>query len=196
MINTVINSKQSLKTERPFNTQKERIIFIGQPGSGKSTLAKNLSQNLGWLFIDSDSLLEAWYGVELENLKNNLGLTDFLKAEANIILSLDVNRCIIATGGSVVYSQQAMQYLKNIGLIVYLKIDYQTLVQRVSRHPYRGLIIQSGQRLIDIYQERTPKYEFWADYCLQTDHCPISQCIQKIKDWYNDLIAPKTNQGL
>ncbi len=201
MANTYTNLESAKTTEDNssqnfFNSQKERIVLIGMPGSGKSTLAQGLGQSLGWLFIDTDSLLEAWYGVLLEDLKNTLGLTYFLKAEEKMILSLNVERCIVATGGSVIYSPEAMHYLKNTGLLVYLKIDYQTLVQRISDHPRRGLIIRSGQRLADIYRERTPKYESWADFSLQTDNTHISQCIQKIKDWYYELIKSKTQKGV
>jgi shikimate kinase len=158
------------------------------PSSGKSTLAKGLAQTLGWLCIDTDSLLEAWYGVTLEELKNRFGNTTFLKAEEQTICTLSVTRCVIATGGSVVYSPQAMDYLKTIGLVVYLKIDYQTLVRRISEHPNRGLIIQSGQNMADIHKERTPLYELSADVTLQTDHHSLHQCIQTIQEWYYDQL--------
>ncbi|MGM0759493.1 MAG: homoserine kinase [Thermodesulfobacteriota bacterium] len=157
------------------------LVFIGMPGSGKSTLASAMARTLGWACLDTDHLMEAWYGLPLEALGQALGLNHFLQAEERTLLSLDVKRCIIATGGSAVYSSQAMQALKRSGVIVYLQADYPTILQRVSRHPDRGLAMQPGQSLYDLYVERRNLYERYADLSLSTATASVQDCIHKLE---------------
>ncbi len=174
-------------SKHPFFEQEAQnhlcLSLIGMPGAGKSTLADSLARELDWAFVDTDLLLQSWFGLTLEELRNRLGNTAFLQAEEQMVLRLWLQRCIIATGGSVIYSQQAIQKLKDIGLIVYLQAGYQTIASRVSCHPERGLILGQNQTLHDIFLERTPKYMAAADLVLSTEEYGLKQCVQKIKDW-------------
>lgn len=163
------------------------ITFIGMPGSGKSTLASGLAERLGWAFLDTDHLMEAWYGLPLEALRNSLGLDQFLEAEEETLVSLDVNRCVIATGGSAVYSSRAMQALKSSGVVIYLQADYATISRRISRHPERGLVMQPGQSLFDLYLERRELYERYADLVQSTASASIQNCIQTLERSVYDL---------
>ncbi|MFW5932469.1 MAG: homoserine kinase [Desulfohalobiaceae bacterium] len=159
------------------------LTLVGMPGSGKSTLAKHLAQELGWAFVDTDLLLQAWFGLPLQELREKLGNAYFLQAEEQIVLRLWLQRCIIATGGSVIYSQQAIQKLQDIGQIIYLQAGYPTIAHRVFQHPQRGLVLKPDQSLEDIYLERTPKYLAAADLALSTEDYSLQQCVAIIKDW-------------
>ncbi|MFO8032852.1 MAG: homoserine kinase [Desulfohalobiaceae bacterium] len=175
--------------KHPFFEQDPKhfcLTLVGMPGAGKSTLAISLARALDWAFVDTDLLLQAWYGLPLEELRERLGNADFLQAEEQIVLGLWLQRCVIATGGSVIYSQQAIQKLKDIGQIIYLQAGYATISNRVSKYPQRGMILQPEQSLQDIYLERTPKYEAAADLILSTEENSLQQCIKKIKAWMHD----------
>jgi shikimate kinase len=159
------------------------ISLIGMPGSGKTTLGRALAAALSWAFVDTDHLLESWYGLPLEALRNRLGKEGFLTAEEDALVSLDVARCIVATGGSVIYSPAAMKRLKNIGEIVYLQADLETITARVAQNPERGLVMAPGQTIEGLYRERIPIYERYADMTLRTDECSLESCLTRLKDW-------------
>ena len=166
-----------------------RIILIGMPGAGKSTLGSALAKRLGWAYLDTDRLMESWYGLPLEALRRALGSEQFLQAEERTLLDLDVRRCVIATGGSAVYSSRAMRALKSSGVVIYLQADYSTISHRVSQQPERGLVMQPGQTLMDLYQERCRLYEKYADRILNTARGSIQDCIQTLESsfyahWY------------
>jgi shikimate kinase len=150
------------------------------PGSGKSTLANELARCLGWPWLDTDHLLEAWFGVGLEALKERLGRERFLRCEEEIVLDLWVTRSIVATGGSVVYSDVAMRKLQNIGPVVYLQADPEVISSRVAQNPDRGVIMQPGQDLSQIHAERKPLYEAYADLSLDTSQDGPRDCARHI----------------
>lgn len=170
------------------------LIFIGMPGAGKSTLASALARRLGWAHLDTDHLMEAWYGLPLEALRQALGREQFLRAEEETLLSLEVYRCVVATGGSAVYSPYAMEALKRNGVIIYLQADFPTISQRVGRHPERGLVMRPGQSLHDIYQERRILYERYADLVLSTASASIQDCIQKLEASIYELMPSETKE--
>jgi len=157
------------------------LIFIGMPGAGKSTLASALARRIGWAYLDTDHLMEAWFGLPLEALGKALGRERFMLAEEKTLLSLEVNRCVIATGGSAVYSHRAMQALKGNGVIIYLQADYPTISQRVERKPDRGLVMQTGQSLHDLYLERCTLYERYADLIVSTASGSVQDCIHNLE---------------
>lgn len=169
--------------KRPFFAQEGKsLILIGMPGSGKTTLGKALAQKLSWVQVDTDFLLQAWWGIDLENLRNILGLKKFLKAEEDIVLNLKLNRCVISTGGSVIYSDKAMAYLQRLGVIIYLKAPLKALQTRIAKAPLRGLALKPGQSLADLYQERTPLYTKYAHFSLNTTK-PLTWCVDTILTW-------------
>jgi len=153
----------------------DNIILIGMAAAGKSTLGKRLSKRLGWAFVDTDLLLEAWWGAPLQNIKDHLGLHAFMQAEAEQILRLHLRRSIIATGGSVVYSEAAMAHLKNQGCIVYTHSSYDTIARRLTNPLSRGLAIGPGQTLKDLYDERAPLYARSAQLTVSTDQAAPDQ---------------------
>jgi len=162
------------------NKEPRCVSLIGMPGSGKSTLAGELSRSLQWPWLDTDHLLEAWFGVSLETLKDRLGLEQFLLCEEELVLDLWVRRCIVATGGSVVYSDAAMRHLQNRGPVVYLQADPEVITSRVAQNPDRGLVMRPDQDLAQIYAERAPLYEAYADLVINTAENGLNDCVQRI----------------
>lgn len=159
------------------------IILIGMPAAGKSTLGRHLALRLGWAFVDTDLLMEAWWGASLQQIRDHLGLTAFLRAEAEQILRVHLNQCVIATGGSVVYSEAAMAHLQILGRIVCLASSYENIARRLTNPLSRGLAIGHGQTLKDLYEERAPLYARYAQVTVDTDGAtPEGICEAIIQD--------------
>lgn len=147
---------------------QSNIILIGMPGSGKSTCGVVAAKMLLKNFFDTDLLIQNLEGASLQNIIDTKGLDYFTNAEEQAILSLDIKGTIIATGGSVIYSDKAMQHLKSLGKIIYLHLEYEQMCSRISNLSTRGVAIKKGCTLNDMYNERLPLYEKWADV---TIHC-------------------------
>ena len=142
---------------------KSNIVLIGMPGVGKSTIGVILAKILGYHFLDSDLVIQEREGKRLHQIITEEGTDGFLKIENDVNASLEVERTIIATGGSAVYGKEAMAHLKEIGEVVYLKADYQTIKRRLGNLEKRGVALKPGQTLMDLYEERTALYEKYAD---------------------------------
>jgi shikimate kinase len=141
----------------------ENVILIGMPSSGKSTLGVLLAKLLGYDFIDTDLLIQKAEGKHLQDIINEKGLAYFKAREAETLLALACDRTVIATGGSAVYGKEAMARLKEISRVLYLKIDYDSLVTRLGDYSHRGVVLRNGCTLRDLYDERTALYEQYAD---------------------------------
>ena len=142
---------------------KSNIVLIGMPGVGKSTIGVILAKILAYHFLDSDLVIQEREERRLHRIIAEEGTEGFLKIENDVNASLDVKRTIIATGGSVVYGEEAMNHLKEIGQVVYLKADYETIRKRLGNLEKRGVALKPGQTLKDLYDERTVLYEKYAD---------------------------------
>ena len=142
---------------------KKNIVLIGMPGVGKSTIGVILAKILAYHFLDSDLVIQEREGRRLHQIISEEGTDGFLKIENDVNASLNVERTIIATGGSAIYGKEAMKHLKEIGEVVYLKADYETIEKRLGNLEKRGVALKSGQTLKDLYDERTKLYEMYAD---------------------------------
>ena len=142
---------------------KSNIVVIGMPGVGKSTIGVILAKIIGYHFLDSDLVIQDREQRRLHQIIAEEGTEGFLKIENDVNASLDVERTIIATGGSVIYGEGAMDHLKTIGEIVYLKADYPTIERRLGNLEKRGVALKPGQTLKDLYDERCVLYEKYAD---------------------------------
>jgi shikimate kinase len=156
----------------------ENIILIGMAAAGKSTLGRRLAKQAERrAFVDTDLLMEAWWGAPLQQIRDHLGLEAFLRAEAEQIQRLHLRRCVIATGGSVVYSEPAMAYLQSQGRIVYIESSFESIAGRLTNPLSRGLAIGPGQTLKDLYDERAPLYARFAQLTVNTDgESPDQSC--------------------
>lgn len=141
----------------------KNIILIGMPGAGKSTVGVILAKSLGMQFIDTDILIQEQTGRMLQEILDEDGPDAFKRIEEETILSLHPGRAVIATGGSVVCSRNAMAHLKSAGVVVYLEIAYEEMAKRLKNITTRGIVLLPGQNLRGMYDERIPLYERYAD---------------------------------
>ena len=159
---------------------KENIILIGMPSCGKTTIGTLLSKKIGYGYVDSDSVIVAREGKRLPEIIEEKGREGFLDIEAKVNSELCADRCVIATGGSVIYREQAMEKLKTLGRIVYLKLTYDTVAKRLGDLKERGVVLKDGFTLNDLYEERAPLYEKYADITVVLDGKTIKQSVNAV----------------
>ena len=159
---------------------KNNIVLIGMPGVGKSTAGVVLAKILGYRFIDMDIVIQEREGRLLKDIIEDEGIEGFIAIENDVNATVVAEKSIIATGGSVVYGREAMEHLKEIGTVVYLKIDYAAIEERVSNVKGRGVVLRDGQTLRDIYEERTKLYEKYADVIVDESGKNVEDTIEAI----------------
>lgn len=159
---------------------KSNIILIGMPGAGKSTVGVVLAKRRGCRFLDSDLLIQEQYDALLYELIASHGLEGFLKIEEEVNASIDAKRTVIATGGSVIYGQRAMEHLGEIGTVVYLKLSCETIKERLGDLNERGVALRKGQTLEDLYEERVPLYEKYADLIIDCEKKSIREIVGEL----------------
>ncbi len=164
------------------NEKVGNVILIGMPGSGKTTLGTELSELIGYGYIDSDSVIVAREGKRLSEIIADVGREGFLDIEAKVNSELCADRCVIATGGSVIYREKAMEKLKTMGTVVYLKLPYEIIAKRLGDLKKRGVALKEGFTLKDLYEERTPLYEKYADIVVELDGKAIADSVAKVKE--------------
>ena len=137
--------------------------MIGMPGSGKSTVGVLLAKALGCLFTDVDLLISHRAKKPLQRILDEDGLEAFLALEEEVGSRLRAENTVIATGGSMVISDKAMRHLKTLGTVVYIDVPFEEIERRVTNIKTRGIVFHPNQTLADVYRERKPLYERWAD---------------------------------
>ena len=162
--------------------KKGNVILIGMPGSGKTTIGTELSEKIGYGYVDSDSVIVAREGKRLPEIIEEKGREGFLDIEAKVNSELCADRCVIATGGSVIYRDYAMQKLKTMGKVVYLKLSYQTIEERLGDLKARGVALKEGFTLKDLYDERTPLYEKYADIAVELDGKTVPESVKTVAE--------------
>jgi shikimate kinase len=164
----------------PLPPKHRNIILIGMPAVGKTTVARRIAAAADLTFLDTDRIIEAETGKKLPELIRESGTDGFLATEDRICAALDVTDCIIATGGSVVYGENAMRHLSEIGTVVYLKLAYPLLQKRLHTPRERGVVLRRGQSLYDLYRERVPLYEKYADIVIDERNCYPTQTAERV----------------
>ena len=159
---------------------KENIVLIGMPGVGKSTLGVVLAKELGFQFVDADLLIQERENRLLKEIIAEDGVEGFLKIENDVNASIRAEKTVIATGGSVIYGSDAMEHLKEIGTVVYLKLDYETLDSRLGNLKGRGVVLKDDQTLKDLYDERIPLYEKYADVIVDEGGLDLEQTLTQV----------------
>lgn len=142
---------------------KRNVTLIGMPASGKSTVGVLLAKRLGYSFVDCDILIQEQEGRLLKEIIAQEGMEGFMAVENRVNASLHVKSSVIAPGGSVIYGKEAMEHLKEISTIVYLKLSYEEVKSRLGNLVDRGVVLKDGMTLLDLYNERVPYYEKYAD---------------------------------
>ncbi len=158
------------------------IILIGMPGCGKSTVGVVLAKLMGYRFLDSDLLIQGQENRLLSEIIEQEGLDGFNAIENRVNASVNVSRTVIATGGSVIYGKEAMQHLRSIGTVVYIRLPYEELARRLGDLTKRGVAIREGQTLSELYEERAPLYESYADIVVEEHDLSISETAMYIRD--------------
>ena len=165
------------------------FVFSGASGVGKSTAGVVLAKVLGYEFIDADLIIQQQEGKLLREIIAEVGTDGFIEVENRVNSQIEVEKSVIATGGSVVYGKEAMQHLREIGTVVYLKVSYDILEKRLHDIKGRGVVLKDGQDLRGLYEERVPLYEKYADITVCEDNLNVEQTIEKITEQLNKLEA-------
>ncbi len=163
-----------------MNMEKNNIVLIGMPGVGKSTIGVILAKELGYQFVDSDLLIQKRERKLLRQIIARDGVDGFIAIENEVNASIRAENSVIATGGSVVYGKEAMEHLKKIGTVVYLKLNYKSLEKRLGNLKGRGVVLRPGQDLRALYEERTVLYEKYADVVVDEENKDIETTLQTI----------------
>lgn len=163
---------------------RSNIVLIGMPGAGKSTLGIVLAKIMGMNFLDADLLIQNQCDRTLQKIIDALGPAGFIEVENQILRDVTAENTIIATGGSAVYSDEAMTHLAEIGTVVYLQISYDELKGRLHDLQERGVVLKGGigMSLHELYDERRPLYEKYADLTVNVDDLSITAAARKVAD--------------
>lgn len=163
---------------------RDNIILIGMPGAGKSTLGIVLAKIMNYDFVDADLLIQQQSDKTLERIIDALGPGGFIQVENQVLTQIEYERTIVATGGSAIYSEEAMAHLASIGRVVYLQIDYEELKGRLSDLSERGVVMKGGigMSLRDLFDERKPLYEKYADITVDVNDLSITAAARKVAD--------------
>lgn len=158
------------------------VILIGMPGAGKSTVGVVLAKKIGYSFIDSDLVIQETTGKMLHEIIEEKGIDGFNKIENEVNSSISADKAVIATGGSAVYGSEAMEYFEQIGKIVYLQLPYEEIADRLGDLNERGVSIRDGMTLRDLYNERVPLYEKYADITINCENKMIRDIVTEISN--------------
>ena len=162
---------------------KKSISLVGMAGAGKSSIGKQLADHLGFSFTDSDLLIEAEHKESLQRVLDKFGKENFLKIEEKVLMSIEFNNTVLATGGSAIFSQLAMDYLRSRSSIIFIKVPYDKIVERVSNFSERGFLKSSNQTIQQAFNERQLLYNHFADYEVVND-ASQEKCLKKILDLF------------
>ena len=161
---------------------KDNITLIGMPGAGKSTIGIVLAKVLGYDFIDSDLLIQKEEGKLLWEIMRDCGNDGFNKIEEKVNSQIQTSHSVIATGGSVIYGPRAIEHLRDISTVVYLKVSCSVLERRLGDLTKRGVVFKPGQTLLDLYKERVPLYEKYAHITVNVGHKTVQHAVSAIED--------------
>ena len=155
------------------------IVLIGMPGCGKSTVGVLLAKALGYDFIDCDLLIQKKCGMKLQDIINERGIEAFLAEEEAVLSALEAERCVIATGGSAIYSEAGMMHLKRNAVTVYVSLPLGEIERRLTNIKTRGVAMSAGTTIADLYAQRCPLYEKYADITLHAADMTIEQTVER-----------------
>mgnify|MGYP000974085752 CR=1 FL=1 len=158
------------------------IVLIGMPAAGKSTIGVILAKVLGLRFMDSDLLIQEQEQCLLKDIIARDGIDGFMDIENQVNRDISVVNSVIATGGSIVYGREAMEHLREIGLVVYIRLSYETITTRLGNIKQRGVVLREGQNLCSLYEERCPLYERYAHIVIDGEDLGTEELMEKIAD--------------
>lgn len=160
---------------------KSNIVLIGMPACGKSTLGVQLAKWFSKGFIDTDLLVQARAGESMQEFQNRDGLAAYQKLECETVRSVVCENCVVATGGSAVYCNDAMLHLKTIATVFFLDVPLSEIKNRIGDYSERGVVMKPGMTLDDLYDERRPLYLKHADHVLSCAEKTPDELIREIR---------------
>lgn len=160
---------------------RDNITLIGMPASGKSTVGVLLAKRLGYSFVDVDIVIQEKEGKLLKEIIAESGDDGFLEVENRINKELQVRHSVIAPGGSVIYGKEAMEHLKEISTVVYLKLSLNDVMERLGNLVDRGVVLKDGMTLKDLYEERVPYYESYADITIDETGLEAGKIVDELR---------------
>lgn len=169
---------------------KSNLVLIGMPGAGKSTVGVLLAKTLGMDFVDTDILIQRAEGRTLQDIIDLDGYLALRRVENEVIRRLQVKNCVIATGGSAVYNEQAMHHLAEDGIIIYLQASLQDIESRINDKSTRGIAKRPDQSFEDLYEERTHLYRRYANITTPTHNLSHEQVCENIISAIQELQEP------
>ncbi|WP_029695550.1 shikimate kinase [Lacrimispora indolis] len=170
----------------------DNITLIGMPASGKSTVGVLLAKRLGYSFVDVDIVIQEQEGRLLKEIIEAEGQEGFMAVENRINAGLSVNHSVIAPGGSVIYGKEAMEHLKEISTVVYLKLSYESVEERLGNLVDRGVVLKDGMTLRDLYEERVPYYEKYADITIDENGLDAGKTVDMLRAVMEERFGLKT----
>jgi shikimate kinase len=163
------------------------ITLIGMPASGKSCMARYLSKKLKMKTVDGDRLIEQVTGRELQEIIDNDGLDEFKRIEEEVLLTIKDEDMIVSPGGSAIYYPSVMENFKKHGIVVYLYASVEVIIDRLGDFSKRGVALRPGQTIYDLYDERTPLLEKYADIVVNCDGAAFGkyqvEALMKIQEY-------------
>ena len=138
-------------------------------GAGKSTIGKQLAKLLDFNFLDGDLIIEERINQSIQNFLDQHGGKEFTKIEEEVLLSINFDKTILATGGSAVLSDSAMQFLRKESEVIFLDVTYENISKRILNLSERGLVREPNQSLQETYDERLSLYRKYADHIVIND---------------------------
>lgn len=156
------------------------IILVGMPACGKSTVGVVLAKTINKGFVDTDILIQETEGKKLQEIINEKGNDYFHQVEENVLSTFQGENCVVATGGSAIYFENAINKMKQNGKVIYLKVSLDTILERLNNIKTRGVTLGEGQTIEDLYNYRIPLYEKNADVIIDAEGLKIEEIIEKI----------------
>ena len=157
------------------------ITLIGMPGAGKSTVGVVLAKRMGMDFIDTDIIIQKEYNKTLSEIIDEKGIEEFKKVENDVISKLELDNTIIATGGSAVYGKEAMKHLRDISKVVYIELSEENIEDRLGDLNERGVVLEEGETLQELYDERIPLYKKYAHIIVNADDMVLREVVKNIE---------------
>ncbi len=166
----------------------KNIVLIGMPAVGKSTVGVLLAKTVGFSFVDTDLIIQQNTGRLLQDIIDNDGLDAFCIDEERAICSVSADgNSVIATGGSAVYSREAMLHLKSNGIVYYLRIPAEELKKRLSNIKTRGIAMRPEDTIEDVFSRRAALYKEYADITVECEGKSAEEIVEEIYDYHRNL---------
>lgn len=165
----------------------KNIILVGMPSCGKSTIGVVLAKTMNKGFVDTDILIQQAEGRTLQEIIDQEGNDYFHQVEERVLLDFDGKDDVVATGGSAIYFDRAMKRFKENGIVVYLKVSLDTILERLNNIKTRGVTLEKGQTIADLYEQRIPLYEKHADAIVEGDGLSVEEVVEKIMNQYKGV---------